>query len=151
LVPTLLAAHMIPAEYRDRRDRYVELVIEEIIPAVAVRSLARCCDVFVEETAFSIEEGRRILAAGKRHGLAPKIHADQITDTGGAALAAETGALSADHLEQSNLEGLRRMAAAGVVAVTLPIASLYLGQRPVSGALLREAGVRIAVATDFNP
>lgn len=151
LVPTLLAAHTIPPEYRDRRDRYVDLVVAEIIPAAAARGLARFCDVFVEETAFSPAEGRRILEAGEAHGLIPKIHADQITDTGGGALAAAVGAASADHLERVNDAGIRAMAAAGVVAVTLPLASLYLGQPPVAARRLIDAGVRVAVATDFNP
>ena len=151
IVPTLLAAHTIPPEFRDRRADYVRLVIDEIIPAVAARGLARFCDVFVEDTAFSVADATAIFAAGRRHGLTPKLHADQITDTGGAALAARVQAASADHLERSSEAGLRAMAAAGVVAVTLPLASLYLGQPPVQAGRLREAGVRVAVATDFNP
>ncbi len=151
LVPTLLAAHTTPPEYKDRRADYVRLVIDEIIPAAARAGLARFCDVFVEETAFSIDDARAIFAAGRRLGLVPKLHADQITDTGGAALAAEVGAVSADHLERSTDSGLRAMAGAGVVAVTLPLASLYLNQPPVQARRLRESGVRVAVATDFNP
>ncbi|MCC7133104.1 MAG: imidazolonepropionase [Gemmatimonadales bacterium] len=151
IVPTLLAAHTVPPEYRERRERYVDLVVDEIIPAAAARGLARFCDVFVEETAFSPAEGRRVLEAGLAHGLVPKIHADQITDTGGAALAAAVGAASADHLERVDDAGIRAMAAAGVVAVTLPLASLYLHQPPVAARRLIEAGVRVAVATDFNP
>lgn len=151
IVPTLLAAHTVPAEYRDRRGDYVRLVIDQIIPAAARAGLARFCDVFVEDTAFSVEDAEAIFAAGRRHGLVPKLHADQITDTGGAALAARVGAASADHLERSSDAGLRAMAAAGTVAVTLPFASLYLNQPPVQAARLREAGVKVAVATDFNP
>jgi imidazolonepropionase len=151
LVPTLLAAHTVPPEYRDRRDRYLELVIEEIIPAAAARGLARFCDVFVEATAFTVAEGRRVLEAGRAHGLVPKLHADQITDSGGGLLAASVGAASADHLERVNDAGVRAMAAAGVVGVTLPLASLYLNQPPVAARRLIEAGVRVAVATDFNP
>jgi imidazolonepropionase len=151
LVPTLLAAHVVPPEFRDRRADYLALVIEQIIPRAAAERLARFCDVFVEESAFSIEEGRRILEAGKRHGLRPKLHADQITSSGGAELAAEVGAASADHLECISAAGIERMAAAGVVAVSLPFASLYLGASPLPARQLLRAGVPVAVATDFNP
>lgn len=151
LVPTLLAAHVVPPEFRDRRADYIALVIEQIIPRAAAERLARFCDVFVEESAYSIEEGRRILEAGKRHGLRPKLHADQITSSGGAELAAEVGAASADHLECISDPGIERMAAAGVVAVSLPFASLYLGASPLPARRLLRAGVPVAVATDFNP
>ena len=151
LVPTLLAAHVVPAEFRDRRAEYIELVIEQIIPRAAAECLARFCDVFVEESAFSIAEGRRILEAGKRHGLRPKLHADQLSSSGGAELAAEVGAASADHLECISGRGIERMAETGVVAVSLPFASLYLGVNPLPARRLLTAGVPVAVATDFNP
>jgi len=151
IVATLLAAHVVPAEYRDRRGEYVELIEQELIPRVAREGLARFCDVFVEESAFTVEEARRILLAGKRHGLAPKLHADQLTSCGGAELAAEVGAASADHLEQVSEAGIRAMASAGVVAVSLPFASLYLGVGPLPARRLLSAGVPVAVATDFNP
>jgi len=151
IIPTLLAAHTVPPEFRDRRAGYVELVIEEIIPQAAAGRLARFCDVFVEESAFSVAEGRRILEAGKRHGLHPKLHADQLTSSGGAELAADVGAASADHLECISSRGIERMADTGVVAVSLPFASLYLGARPLPARRLLEAGVPVAVATDFNP
>ena len=151
LVPTLLAAHVVPPEFRGRRGEYLELVIEQIIPRAAAEGLARFCDVFVEESAFSIEEGRRILEAGKRHGLRPKLHADQLTSSGGAELAAQVGAASADHLECISGPGIERMARAGVVAVSLPFASLYLGVPPLPARRLLAAGVPVAVATDFNP
>ncbi len=151
IVPTLLAAHVVPPEYRDRREAYVRLVIEEIIPAVAGRGLARFCDVFVEEGAFPVAEARRIFAAGRAHGLAPKLHADQLSACGGAELAAEVGAASADHLERISEGGIRRLAEAGVVAVSLPFASLYLNVAPLPARRLIEAGVPVAVATDFNP
>jgi imidazolonepropionase len=150
LVPTLLAAHVVPDEYRARREAYVRLVIEEIIPAAA-DGLARCCDVFVEGAAFTVDEGRRILEAGRAFGLAPKLHADQLSDSGGAVLAGAVGAVSADHLECVSPTGIEALSRAGVVAVTLPIATLYLGQRPSPARALIEAGVRVAVATDFNP
>ena len=151
LVPTLLAAHVVPAEYRDRRAAYVRLVIDEIIPEAARRNLARFCDVFVEASAFSREEGRAILEAGLAHGLAPKLHADQLTSGGGAELAADLRAASADHLEHVSARGIARMREAGVVAVSLPFASLYLGKAPLPARRLLEAGVAVGVATDFNP
>ncbi len=151
LVPTLLGAHAIPKGYRSQRDEYVRLVVEEMIPRVAARGLARFCDVFVEESAFTVDEGRTVLLAGKRHGLWPKVHADQLSSSGGAELAAQVGATSADHLERASDRGLQLMASAGVVGVTLPFASLYLNQPPVQARRLIEAGVAVAVATDFNP
>ena len=151
LVPTLLAAHVVPPEYRDRREAYVALVTGRIIPAAAATRFARCCDVFVEESAFTVDEARRILLAGRALGLAPRLHADQLTACGGAELAAEVGALSADHLECVSPRGIAALHDAGVVAVSLPIATLYLGQRPIPARALIDAGVRVAVATDFNP
>lgn len=151
IVSTLLAAHIIPAEFRDRRTAYVELIEQEMIPRVAREGLARFCDVFVEESAFTIPEARRILTVAQRHGLAPKLHADQLTSGGGAELAAELGAASADHLEKISEAGIRALAAGGVVAVSLPFASLYLGMSPLPARRLIEAGVPVAVATDFNP
>jgi imidazolonepropionase len=151
IVPTFLGAHLVPPEYRERRGAYVALLVDDLIPAVAAERLAACCDVFVEESAFTVEEARRILLAGRRAGLGLKLHADQLTSSGGAELAAEVGALSADHLEHASPAGIEAMAAAGVVAVSLPIASLYLGQPPMPARRLIEAGVPVAVATDFNP
>jgi imidazolonepropionase len=151
LVATLLAAHAVPPEYQACRADYVELVVERIIPRAAREGLARFCDVFVEESAFTVAEGRRILDAGQRHGLRARLHADQLSPCGGAELAAEVGAASADHLERVSPEGIRRLAAAGVVAVSLPFASLYLNVAPLPARKLLEAGVPVAVATDFNP
>ena len=151
IVPTLLAAHVVPPDYREHREMYLRLVTDEIIPQAATRGLARFCDVFVEEKAFSVEEGRRVLKAGLAVGLRPKMHADQITNTGGAELAAEVGAISADHLEKVSDEGIRCLRASGTVAVSLPFASLYLNVGPMPARRLIEAGVPVAVATDFNP
>jgi imidazolonepropionase len=151
IVPTFLGAHLVPPEYRERREAYVALLVDELIPAVAAERLAACCDVFVEESAFTVEEARRILLAGRAAGLAPRLHADQLTSSGGAELAAAVGALSADHLEHVSDRGIAAMAEAGVVAVSLPIASLYLGQPPMPARRLIAAGVGVAVATDFNP
>jgi imidazolonepropionase len=151
IVGTFLGAHTVPPEYRDDRVGYVRLVCERMIPRVAAERLADFCDVFVENGAFTPDEARTVFAAAKRHGLRPKLHADQLADGGGAALAAEVGAISADHLEFASDEGLRSMAAAGVVAVALPLASLYLRQPPLDGRRCLAAGVIVAVATDFNP
>ena len=151
LVPTFLGAHVVPAEFRADRQAYLRLLVEEMVPAVAAEGLARCCDVFVEDTAFSVDEARTIFRAGKAAGLAPKLHADQLSAGGGAELAAEVGAWSADHLECSSDAGIAAMAAAGVVAVSLPIATLYLRQQPMPARRFIEAGVPVAVATDFNP
>ena len=151
IVPTFLGAHVVPPEYRERREAYVALLVDELIPAVAAGGLATCCDVFVEESAFTVAEARRVLLAGRAAGLAPRLHADQLTSSGGAELAAEVGALSADHLEHVSERGVAALAAAGVVAVSLPIASLYLGQAPMPARRLIAGGVAVAVATDFNP
>ncbi len=151
IVPTLLAAHVVPPEFQARREAYVELVVKSIIPAAATAGLARFCDVFVEESAFSVAEARFILETGQAHGLGPKLHADQLTSGGGAELAAELGAASADHLEHVSDAGIARMAESGVVAVTLPFASLYLAKPPAPARRLLDAGVAVAVATDFNP
>ena len=151
IVATFLGAHVVPTEYREDRGSYVRLLVEELIPLIAAEHLATCCDVFIEDTAFSVEEGRRILLAGRTAGLAPKLHADQLSSCGGAELAAEVGALSADHLECASAAGMAAMASAGVVAVSLPIATLYLRQAPMPARKFIEAGVPVAVATDFNP
>ncbi len=151
IVPTLLAAHAVPAEYREQRDQYLRLLTDELIPQVASRGLARFCDVFVEQRAFSVEEGRRVLRAALGAGLRAKLHADQLSSGGGAELAAEVGAVSADHLECISTQGIAALRRAGVVAVSLPFASLYLGVQPLPARELLAAGVPVAVATDFNP
>jgi imidazolonepropionase len=151
IVPTLLAAHVVPPEYREDRQGYVDLVVGQIIPQAAGAGIAHCCDVFLEESAFTFDEARRILEAGNAAGLLGKLHADQLTDGGGARLAAEVGAVSADHLECISKDGIRAVAEAGVVAVSLPIATLYLNQSPMPARRLIEAGAAVAVATDFNP
>lgn len=152
VVPTFLGAHSIPAEWGADREGYLRLVIEEMLPAVAAEGLARFCDVFVEEgTAFTAEEGRRVLEAARTHGLGVKLHVDQLSDGGGAALAAELAGTSADHLEHVSDEGIRRLGEAGTVAVALPLASAYLDQAPMPARRLLDAGVPVAVATDFNP
>lgn len=151
LSPTFLGAHVVPPEFRDNRAGYIDLLVKRLLPQVAQDRLADCCDVFVEDSAFSAEEARRILSAAKRLGLGAKLHADQLTSAGGAELAAELRALSADHLEHITERGIAALAQAGVVAVSLPLASLYLRQPPMPARRLIAAGVPVAVATDFNP
>ncbi len=151
IIPTFLGAHTFPPEYKDNREGYLNLIIKEMIPAVAEEGLAEFCDIFVEDSAFSVDEARRIFDAAKKAGLTPKLHADQLTYTGGAQLAAEVGAVSADHLEKISDEGIAAMAKSGVVGVTLPLASLYTQQASLNCRRLIEGGVEVAVATDFNP
>ena len=151
IVPTCLAAHVVPREWAADRAGYVDLVVEEILPAVAAERLAEFIDVFVEEGAFSAAEARRICARGRALGLRAKLHVDQLSGGGGAELAAEMGAVSADHLECVSRAGMTALAEAGVVAVTLPLATLYLDQAPPPARALIDAGVAVAVASDFNP
>ncbi len=152
LVPTLLAAHEVPPEYRADRDRYVDLVCAEIVPAVAARGLARFCDVFCERGVFSTAESRRVLEAGRAHGLAPRLHADEFADSGGAELAAELGAFSADHLMAVSERGVEALAAARVTAILLPGTSFFLAKRVYAPARrLIAAGVAVALASDCNP
>jgi imidazolonepropionase len=151
LVPTFLGAHVVPPEFRDDRAGYLSLLVDELLPYVGRERLAAFCDVFVERSAFSPDEARQVLRAGRRAGLGSKLHADQLSAGGGAELAAELGAVSADHLECASDAGIAAMARAGVVAVTLPLASLYLGQPPAPARRWIDAGVAVAVATDFNP
>lgn len=153
VLTTLLGAHALPEAFQDRREAYVDLVVEEMIPRAAEEGLADCVDAFCESIAFTSEECRRVLEAGRLAGLAPRLHADQLSDGGGAALAADVGALSADHLEHASPEGLRRMAERDVTAVLLPGAYYFLGEEgpPPPVSVMREEGVRMAVATDCNP
>lgn len=151
IVSTFLGAHTFPTEFREDHGAYVDLVINEMIPAVAESGLAEFCDVFVEDSAFSVEDARRILVTAQAAGMAPKLHADQLTSCGGAELAAELEAASADHLEKISDEGILAMAEAGVVGVTLPLASLYTQETPLDCRRLVDAGLEVAVATDFNP
>lgn len=150
IVTSLLAAHALPPERE--RGAYVDFIAAELIPRVTAAGLADAVDGYCEGIAFSAAELRRVFASARAHGLAVKVHADQLSDTGGAALAAECGALSADHLEWSNEQGVAALARAGTVAVLLPGAFFMLREqrRPPVGAL-RKAGARIAIATDCNP
>lgn len=151
LAPTLLGAHALPPEYQADREGYLRLLCEEMIPRAAAEGLARFCDVFCEEGVFTVEEARRILLAGKAHGLLPKLHADEIHPIGGSQLAGELGAVSAEHLIVCPEEGMDSMARGGVIACLLPCTSLYLGASFAPARRLVEKGVAIAIATDFNP
>lgn len=152
IVPTFLGAHTVPKEFRSNRSRYVELLTEEMIPRIAQERLAEFCDVFCEEKAFTLEESKKILETGKRYGLKPKIHADQLSPGGGAELAAEVGAFSADHLEYVSQTGIERMAEKRVTAVLLPGASFFLSMKKFPPAReMIEKGVTVALGTDLNP
>ena len=155
LVPTWLGAHEIPLDYRSRangRRDYVKLLIEEMLPAVVRDGLARFADVFCEPGVFSVPETRAILDASRRAGLGLKLHADELEPHGGAELAAELGAVSADHLAAISDSGVRALAAAATVATVLPGTMLFLGRAKQAPArALIDAGAAVAIATDFNP
>ncbi|MDE0058123.1 MAG: imidazolonepropionase [Defluviicoccus sp.] len=149
---TFLGAHALPPEYAGRQGAYIDLVVEEMLPAVAESGLADAVDAFCEGIGFTPKETDRVFSAARSHGLPVKLHADQLSDLGGAALAARYDALSADHLEYTSEEGIAALAAAGTVAVLLPGAFYTLRETklpPVDA--MRNAGTGIAIATDFNP
>ncbi len=149
LIPTFLGAHTVPPEYQGRREAYVDLVVEEMLPAFA--GLARFCDVFCEQSAFTFDESRRILNRAKELGFLLKLHADQLGDSGGARLAAELGATSADHLDFTSDADLDALREAGVVATLLPGCSFTLSTPYPSARRLLDRGLTVALATDFNP
>jgi imidazolonepropionase len=150
VVPTFMGAHSVPK--RTDKSDYVRLVIEEMLPAVEKQGIARFCDVFCENFVFNAAESTRILEAGKQHGLVPTVHADEIESSGGAEVAAKVGAASASHLLQPSDAGLAAMAQAGVVAVLLPGTCFFLREAHKSPvAKMRELGIVMAIATDFNP
>ncbi|HEV8339825.1 MAG TPA: imidazolonepropionase [bacterium] len=151
VVPTFLGAHAVPAEFASDPDRYVALIIDEMLPAVAEEDLADYCDVFCEDGAFTLDQSRAVLEAGAELGLTPKIHADEFSDRGGARLAAEVGAISADHLLHASPDGLRAMAEHGVIAVLLPGTAFFLGLPYAPARRMIDLGVPVALATDFNP
>lgn len=151
-VATFLGAHDIPAEYRERRADYVTLVIDEMLPRVASEELAEYCDVFCEAKVFSTAEARRILSAAREQGMGLRIHADQLSLSGGAKLAAELKAATADHLEHTDAEGIAALKAAGVQPVLLPGSVYALGsQRYPAAREMITAGLAVVLATDFNP
>ncbi|MBD5370167.1 MAG: imidazolonepropionase [Bacteroides sp.] len=149
VVSTFLGAHAVPTEYKGRTSEYVDHIIAEMLPAF--RGLAKCCDIFCEKNVFEIEDSRRLLKAAREMGYAIKLHADEIVTLGGAELAAELGALSADHLLHVSDEGVRRMAEAGVVATLLPLTAFALKEPYAPARKFIEAGAAVALATDLNP
>lgn len=152
VIPTFLGAHTVPPEHKNNPMKYVNLIIEEMIPQVAEKKLAEFCDVFCERGVFNLEQSKRILVAGKSYGLRPKIHADEMSMLGGAELAAEVGAVSADHLLFASIGGIKAMAEKGVVAVLLPAAAFSLMMNKFADArLMISCGVPVALGTDFNP
>jgi len=151
LVPTLLAAHEIPPEFRDNRAGWVRLIVERLVPLVAREGLARFCDVFCEEGVFTVEESRRILEAARGAGLGLRIHADELALSGGAMLAAELRAASADHLLFIESVEIRALSVSGTVAVILPGTAWWMRSRRAPARALIEAGVPVAVASDANP
>lgn len=151
VVSTFMGAHAVPLEYRERPDDFVDLLIREMIPEVARRQLAEFNDVFCERGVFTPEQSRRILEAGRQHGLLPKIHADEIEPYQGAELAAEIGAVSADHLLRASERGIQMMADAGVIAVLLPGTAFFLMAESANGRRMIDAGVAVALSTDCNP
>ena len=152
IVPTLLAAHTVPPEFAGRREEYIRWVAEELIPEVAAAGLAQFCDVFCDDHAFTVEETRTVLTAARLHGLLLRVHAEQFRPGTGAALAAELGAATADHLETVTEVTLRQLRTAGVQPVLLPGSVFVLGRTNYPPArLMVELGLAIVVATDFNP
>jgi imidazolonepropionase len=152
VVATFLGAHSLPKSYANRREEFIELVTEKMIPAVAADGLAEYNDVFSETGVFTVEEAERILRAGQRVGLKARLHADELDDTGSAELAARIGAVSADHLTKINPRGMAKMVEAGVFAVLLPGTSFGLPSLHFAPAReMIEAGMRVALASDFNP
>jgi imidazolonepropionase len=152
VVPTFLGAHAVPDEYSADPDAYVALIVNEILPRIAEDGLAEFCDVFCEQGVFSPDQSRKILSAARPVGLKPKLHADEFVDSGGAALAAELGAVSADHLLSSSKEGLMLLAQSGAVAVLLPAAPLTLMiDRYPDARMMIQMGLPVALGTDFSP
>jgi imidazolonepropionase len=157
VVPTLLAGNVVPPEYSGRADEYIKLVIKKLIPHVVKHGLARFCDAFCEEGAYTVDQCRRLLEAGTEQGLLPKLHADQLSNMGGAELGADLGAVSVDHLDRVSDAGIAALAAPEggkrvPVAVLLPGATFFLGQGGQAPARrLLDAGARVALSTDLNP
>lgn len=151
-VPTFLGAHEVPDEYRGRANDYVDLIVSEMLPQVAAEKLAEYCDVFCEKDVFDLQQTRRIAQAARLHGLKLRLHADQLSLSGGAQLAAELGAVTADHLEQTDAAGIAALRAANVQPILLPASVLMIGSRQYPNArAMIDAGLAVVLATDFNP
>jgi imidazolonepropionase len=151
IVPTFLGAHAVPADFKGRPDDFIDYLMEEVMPAAAERKLAAYCDIFCEKNVFSVEQSRRYLSRAKDLGFKIKLHADEIVQLGGAELAAELEATSADHLLQASDEGIRQMAQAGVVATLLPGTAFSLKEPYARARIMIDSNCAVALATDFNP
>ena len=151
VVPTFLGAHAVPQEYKGKPDAFIDLMATDVLPRVADQNLAEFCDIFCEKGVFSVEQSRRLLSRAKELGLKLKLHADEIVPLGGAELAAELGAVSADHLLQTSGQGIKDMAAAGVVATLLPATAFSLKEPYANGRKMIDSNCAVALATDFNP
>ncbi|MFE3974371.1 MULTISPECIES: imidazolonepropionase [unclassified Peribacillus] len=151
LVPTFMGAHAVPKDYKGREDEFVDHLINDMLPIVSEEKLAEFNDVFCEKGVFTPEQSERILKAGKKYGLIPKIHADEIEPYGGAELAAEIGAISAEHLLKASEEGIQAMAKSGTIACLLPATALYLREDAAPGRRMVDEGVAVAISTDCNP
>ncbi len=151
VVPTFLGAHAVPQEYRGREDAFIEFMATDVLPRVIEQNLAEFCDIFCEKNVFSVEQSRRLLSRAKALGFKLKLHADEIVQLGGAELAAELGAVSADHLLQASDQGIKDMAAAGVVATLLPATAFSLKEPYAGGRKIIDSNCAVALATDFNP
>ena len=151
IAPTFLGAHAVPEAYKGKEDAFIEFMMNDVMPRVAERKLAEFCDIFCEKNVFSVTQSRRLLSKAKELGLKLKLHADEIVQTGGAELAAELEAISADHLLQASEEGIRQMAAAGVVATLLPATAFSLKEPYARGRYMIDSDCAVALATDFNP
>ena len=152
IISTFLGAHAIPPEFNGDSNGYITLLCKEMIPAVAEQGIAKFCDVFCEEGYFNVNDSQKILQTATQHSLIPRLHADEFTDSGAASLAAEIGAISADHLMEVNDQGIKDMAKAGVTAILLPGTTFFLGEDSYAPARnMINAGIDIALASDFNP
>ena len=151
IIPTFMGAHLVPKEYKENRKEYIRLVCEEMMPLVAKQGIAKFNDVFCEADTFDVDEARQVLEAGLKYGLRPKIHADEIEAIGGSILAGELGAISAEHLIVCPPEGIESLAKGGVIACLLPATSFNLGATFAPARDMVNAGVPVAMATDFNP
>jgi imidazolonepropionase len=151
VVPTFMGAHAVLPEFKGREDAYIDFVLADVVPEVASRNLAEFCDVFCEKNVFSVAQSQRLLTNAATSGLKAKLHADEIVQLGGAELAAQIGAVSADHLLHASDDGIRAMAAAGVVATLLPATAFSLREPYARGRFMIDAGCAVALATDFNP
>ncbi|ARK21330.1 imidazolonepropionase [Sporosarcina ureae] len=151
LVPTFMGAHAVPLDYKGREDEFIDYLIETVLPIVVEEELAVFNDVFCEKGVFTPEQSERMLEAGKKVGLIPKIHADEIESYGGAELAAKVGAISAEHLLKASEEGIQAMAKSGTIACLLPATALYLREEAAAGRRMIDEGVPVAISTDCNP